>query len=61
MKVEYSHDDDVLMIHLSKEKIDYAEEDDGMIVHFSRKGHPVLLEILDASQYIARHTRVTAA
>jgi len=61
MKVQYNRKDNVLIIHLSEAKIDYAEEADGVIVHFSKEGHPVLLEVLDASEYLARRTRVSAA
>jgi len=44
--------DDVLLIEFSNEEIDYAEEAGNMIIHFSKDGKPVLLEILDASEFL---------
>ena len=50
-KIKYSKDADALLIELSDKKIDYAEEGQ-MIIHFSKEGEPVLLEILDAKDFI---------
>jgi len=60
MKVQYNREDDVLLIHLSEGKIDHAEEVDGLIVHFSPEDRPVLLEVLDASDFLARLAKITA-
>jgi uncharacterized protein YuzE len=60
MKVQYNREDDVLMIRLSKGKIDHAEEVDGLIVHFSNEDRPLVLEILDASDFLARLAKITA-
>ena len=51
-KIKYSKDVDVLLIELSDKQIDYAEEEGQMIIHFSKDGEPVLLEILDAKDFI---------
>ena len=51
-KIKYSKDVDALLIELSDKKIDYAEEEVHMIIHFSKDGEPVLLEILDAKDFI---------
>jgi uncharacterized protein YuzE len=51
-KIKYSKDVDALLIELSDKKIDYAEEKGQMIIHFSKDGEPVLLEILDAKDFI---------
>lgn len=51
-KIKYSKDVDVLMVELSDKPIDYAEEEGQVIVHFSHDGEPVLLEILDAKEFI---------
>ena len=51
-KIRYSKDVDALLLELSQEKIDYAEESGQLIVHFSSKGEPVLLEILNARDFI---------
>jgi len=53
MKIRYSRDEDILLIELSDEKVDYAEEAGPIIVHFTKDRKPVILEILDASVFIA--------
>ncbi len=60
MKIRYDRDEDILTIQVSPHKIDHAEEIGSMIVHFSEQGKPVLLEILDASEFIAETTRAMA-
>ena len=42
-----------MLLEISAEPIDFAEEMGPIIVHFTEKGIPVLLEILDASDFIA--------
>jgi len=51
-KIRYSKDVDTLLIELSEKLIDYAEEEGQMIIHFSKDGEPVLLEILDAKDFV---------
>ena len=51
-KIQYSEDADALLVELSNEPIDYAEESGPFIVHFSAKGEPVLLEILNAKEFV---------
>jgi uncharacterized protein YuzE len=51
-KVSYSIDADALLVSLSDKPIDHAEEEGQVIVHFSREGEPVLLEILDAKDFV---------
>ncbi|MBI4823090.1 MAG: DUF2283 domain-containing protein [Nitrospirae bacterium] len=51
-KIRYSRDVDALMVELSDKPIDYAEEEGQVIVHFSHDGEPVLIEILDAKEFI---------
>ena len=51
-KVRYSKDVDALLVELSSKPIDYAEEAGQFIVHFDKKGEPVLLEILDAKNFL---------
>lgn len=53
-KIKYSKDVDALLIELSNKPIDHAEEEGQVIVHFSKKGEPVLLEILDAREFVLR-------
>ena len=51
-KIRYSKDVDALIVELSDKPIDYAEEEGQVIVHFPREGEPVLIEILDAKEFI---------
>ncbi|MBN2374710.1 DUF2283 domain-containing protein [bacterium] len=51
-KIRYSKDVDVLIIELSDKPIDHAEEEGRFIIHFSKGGEPVLLEILDAKEFV---------
>jgi uncharacterized protein YuzE len=53
MKISYDRDQDIIMLELSKQKIDHAEQTGPIIVHFTKKDKPVLLEILDASDFLA--------
>jgi len=60
MRIRYDRDEDILTFEVSTHKIDHAEEIGSMIVHFSEQGKPVLLEILDASEFIAEAARAMA-
>ena len=51
-KIRYSKDVDALLVELSLEGIDHAEESGSFIVHFSKDGRPVLLEILNAKDFV---------
>ena len=51
-KIKYSKDVDILLIELSDKPIDYAEEEGRIIIHFSKDGEPVLIEILDAKEFV---------
>ena len=51
-KIRYSKDVDILLIELSDKPIDYAEEEGNLIIHFSKDGEPVLIEILDAKEFV---------
>ncbi|MBI5730598.1 MAG: DUF2283 domain-containing protein [Ignavibacteriales bacterium] len=53
-KIKYSKDVDALLIELSDKPIDHAEEEGQIIIHFTKENEPVMLEILDASQFIIR-------
>jgi hypothetical protein len=58
MRIRYSRKEDILLIEVSDEPIDYAEEVGPIIVHFTKDENPVLLEILDASEFLAEATKV---
>jgi len=54
MKVRYSREDDVLLVEtIPAARIDYAEQSGSLITHFTADGAVVLLEILDASRFLA--------
>ncbi len=59
MRISYDRDADILMIEISDEDVDYAEEAGPMIIHFSKNGKPVLIEILDASEFLAEITKIS--
>jgi uncharacterized protein YuzE len=60
MKIRYDREEDIVTFDVSSENIDHAEEIGPIIVHFSKQGRPVLLEILDASEFIAETTKIMA-
>ena len=52
-KIKYDPDADVLSMELSGGmKIDYATEAGNFVVHFSKKNIPVLVEVLQATQFL---------
>ena len=51
-KIRYSEDVDALLVELSDDPVDHAEESGPFIVHFSEAGKPVLLEILNAKDFV---------
>ncbi len=58
MKLRYDKDDDVLMVWFSKDHIDYAEKEKNIIVHFSKTNKPVLIEILEASSFLEKTSKI---
>ena len=52
MKVRSDEEDDVLTYEVSDEPIEYAGEMGQVIVHFTKDSKPVLLEILDAKNFV---------
>lgn len=60
MRIGYDRANDILMIEVSRKPVDHAEELGPLIVHFSKQGHPVLLEVMDASDFLSAATKVTA-
>jgi hypothetical protein len=59
MKIKYHRQDDILILELSKAPVDHAEEAGPIIAHFSPDDELVLLEILDAKDFLARLTKAT--
>ena len=52
MNIKYDGEQDILLIEVSGELIDYAEEVGPIIVHFAKEGKPVLLEVMDATEFL---------
>lgn len=60
MKVNYNREDDILVIETtSSGAIDYAEQTGPFISHFDPTGKLVLLEILDASEFLVSLIKAT--
>lgn len=59
MKISYNREDDIMILEVSSDKIDFDEDMGPIIVHFSKERKPVLLEILDASEFIATASKWT--
>jgi len=53
MKISYDREQDIMLLELSSKPIKYAEKVGPVIIHFTKNEKPVLLEILDASEFIA--------
>ena len=58
MKISYNRKQDIILLEAAKGKIDYAEEIGPVIVHFSKTNKPILLEILDASEFLSAVTKI---
>ena len=57
MKVRYNRKSDILTLELSEASIDHAEETGPIIIHSSADDRLVLLEILEASDFLANLTK----
>lgn len=57
MKINYDREEDILTIETAPGKIDHAEEMGQIIVHFTEDDKPILLEILDASDFLSLVTK----
>jgi len=59
MKASYDRKADALLIHVGRGKVDHAEEMGPFVIHFTRRGKPLLIEILDASEVLSNLAKVT--
>ncbi len=59
MKIKYDRDADVLTLEISDKEIDHAEEAGPMIIHLTKDNKPVLIEILDASEFLTDLTKIS--
>lgn len=58
LKMRYDHEDDVLMIWFAQGKtVDHAEQTGQSILHLTESGEPVLLEILNARDFVPELVR----
>lgn len=53
-KISYEPEADVLMWEITDKPIDFAKEIGNIVVHFTKNNMPVLIEILEASKFLAR-------
>ena len=59
MKLSYSPEDDVLIIALNDKVLSYGEEvSDDIIAHYSEEGELVEIEILGASSFFQKESKV---
>lgn len=54
MKYRYIPQEDILTIFINQGQLDHAEDKDGVIVHYDKNQKPLLIEILDASQFLRK-------
>ncbi|MBV6392717.1 MAG: hypothetical protein KPEEDBHJ_01942 [Anaerolineales bacterium] len=60
MKINYNREDDVMLIELdASASIDHAEHVGSLIVHFDPQDKPILLEILNASEFLSGLVKAT--
>ena len=53
-KISYEPEADVLTWEITDKPIDYAKEIGDVVVHFTKNNMPVLIEILEASKFLAK-------
>lgn len=52
MKVKYNKKEDIMSVWFSEKPVDYAEQSKSMIMHFSKDNKPVLMEVLNAVEFL---------
>lgn len=52
MKIKYYEDADLISWKLSNKTYEYANRSGNFVVHYSKNNEPVLIEILNASQFL---------
>lgn len=54
-RISYEPEADVLTVEVSRTApIDFAKEIGNIVVHFTKQGVPVLMEVLNASQFVSQ-------
>ena len=54
VKISYEPEADVLMWEITNKPINFAKEVGNVIVHFTKNNMPVLIEVLEASKFLAK-------
>lgn len=54
IKISYEPEADVLMWEITDKPIAFAKEIGNVVVHFTKNNIPILIEILEASQFLAK-------
>jgi len=54
VKISYEPEADVLTWEITDKPIDFAKEVGNVIVHFTKNNMPVLIEVLEASKFLAK-------
>jgi uncharacterized protein YuzE len=55
MRILYDREEDILTLEFKdRERIDHAEHVESIILHLSEADEPVLLEVMHASDFLAR-------
>jgi hypothetical protein len=57
VRVRCDRKEDILILELSEAAIDHAEESSPIIAHFGEDHRLVLLEVLEASDFLAKLTK----
>lgn len=57
-KISYEPEADILLWEIADKPIDYAKEIGNIVVHFTKNNVPVLIEILEASKFLAKTKNV---
>jgi len=53
-KISYDPESDVLLWEITDQPIDFAKEIGNIVMHFTKKGIPVLVEILEAGNFLKK-------
>jgi len=54
VKISYEPEADVLTWEITDKPIDFAKEVGNVVVHFTKNNMPVLIEVLEASKFLAK-------
>lgn len=58
MKTQFDPESNILMLAVGNGDIAYAKEKNGIIVHMTSSNVPVLVEILNASNFITKFAKI---